>query len=82
LLDEPFANVDPLTVADLKTLIHHLTKKGISILITDHNARELFSIVDRSYLIQGGTVLTEGSASELLSHEVARRTYFGENFRF
>lgn len=80
LLDEPFANIDPLAVADVKQLIRILREKGISILITDHNAREIFSIVDRSYLIQEGRVLLSGTVDELLSHPHARRTYFGEDF--
>lgn len=81
LLDEPFANIDPLAVADVKQLIRILKKKQISVLITDHNAREIFSIVDRSYLIQEGKVLLAGSREELLSNADARRTYFGEEFR-
>jgi len=80
LLDEPFANIDPLSVNDVKLLIQHLKKKGISVLITDHNARELTSIVDRSYLINEGKVLLEGTPEELLRSEFARKTYFGENF--
>ncbi|MBI5273125.1 MAG: LPS export ABC transporter ATP-binding protein [Chlamydiia bacterium] len=81
LLDEPFANIDPLAIADVKHLIHILKQKQISVLITDHNAREIFSIVDQSYLIQGGKVLLSGTVNELLSHTEARRTYFGEDFR-
>lgn len=81
LLDEPFANIDPLAVADVKHLITHLKQKGISVLITDHNAREIFSIVDRSYLVQEGKVLLTGTVNELLSHPQARSSYFGENFQ-
>lgn len=81
LLDEPFANIDPLSVKDVKTLITHLKKKGISVLITDHNARELVSIVDRCYLINEGKVLLEGTPRELVENEHARRTYFGEDFK-
>ena len=81
LLDEPFANIDPIAVADVKLLITHLKQKGISILITDHNAREIFSIVDRSYLIQEGKVLLTGTVEELISHPQARSSYFGENFQ-
>lgn len=81
LLDEPFANIDPLAVNDVKHMIRLLKKKGISILITDHNAREIFSIVDRSYLIQEGKVLMSGSVNELLESKEARSTYFGEDFR-
>ena len=81
LLDEPFANIDPLAVADVKHLIRILKQKQISVLITDHNAREIFSIVDRSYLVQEGKVLLTGTVDELLSNSTARRTYFGEDFR-
>lgn len=81
LLDEPFANIDPLAVNDVKKMIRHLKEKGISILITDHNAREIFSIVDRSYLLQEGKVLMSGSVNELLESKEARSTYFGEDFR-
>jgi lipopolysaccharide export system ATP-binding protein len=81
LLDEPFANIDPLSVQDVKDLIRHLKKRGISVLITDHNAREIFSIVDRSFLIQEGKVLMSGTVDQLLASKEARRVYFGENFR-
>lgn len=81
LLDEPFANIDPLAVNDVKKMIGHLKEKGISVLITDHNAREIFSIVDRSYLIQEGKVLMSGTVHELLENKQARSTYFGEDFR-
>ncbi len=81
LLDEPFANIDPLAVADVKHLITHLKQKGISVLITDHNARELVSIVDRGYLLQEGKVLFSGTVDELLEHPEARSSYFGENFQ-
>lgn len=82
LLDEPFANIDPLAIADLKLLIRHLKQKKISVLITDHNAREIGSIVERSYLMREGKVLASGSMQELLSHPEARQTYFGEDFQF
>ena len=81
LLDEPFANIDPLAVADVKHLIRILKEKQISILITDHNAREIFSIVDRSYLIQEGKVLLSGPTEALINDPQARRTYLGEDFR-
>ena len=81
LLDEPFANIDPIAVQDVKNLILLLKRKGISVLITDHNAREIFSIVDRSYLIGEGKVMTSGTVTELLENKEARRAYFGENFR-
>ncbi len=81
LLDEPFANIDPLAVNDVKTMIRHLKSKEISVLITDHNAREIFSIVDRSYLIRDGKVLLSGTVHELLESPEARSSYFGEDFR-
>lgn len=81
LLDEPFANIDPLAIQDLKELIRLLKAKGISVLITDHNAREIFAIVDRSYLIQEGRVFLEGTVDQLVSNAAARSSYFGEDFR-
>ncbi len=80
LLDEPFANIDPLAVQEVKTLIRHLAKKKISVLITDHNAREIFSIVDRSYLIRAGRAMLSGTTHDLLTNAEARRVYFGEDF--
>lgn len=81
LLDEPFANIDPLAVADVKHLIRILKNKQISVLITDHNAREIFSIVDRSYLLQEGKVLLSGTTETLINDPQARKTYLGEDFR-
>lgn len=80
LLDEPFANIDPIAIQDLKRLIRILKKKKISVLITDHNAREIFSIVDRSYLIQDGKVLLEGTEETLLDNELAKKYYLGSEF--
>ncbi len=81
LLDEPFANIDPIAVQDVKKMILLLKSKGISVLITDHNAREIFSIVDRSYLVGEGKVMASGTVNELLHHKEARRSYFGDEFR-
>jgi lipopolysaccharide export system ATP-binding protein len=81
LLDEPFANIDPISVQDLKQMIKHLSKKGISILITDHNAREIFSIVDRSLIVRDGRVVLSGTVEELLMSEEAKRVYLGEEFK-
>lgn len=81
LLDEPFANIDPIAIDDVQHLIRHLKTKGISVLITDHNAREIFSIVDRSYLIRDGKVMMSGSVEELLQNKEARASYFGEDFK-
>jgi lipopolysaccharide export system ATP-binding protein len=80
LLDEPFANIDPKSIADVKALIAHLSQKGISVLITDHNAREILSCVDRSYIIEGGRVLLSGTPTELVANPIARRAYLGEDF--
>jgi len=80
LLDEPFANIDPKSIADVKDLIAHLSEKGISVLITDHNAREILSCVDRSYIVEGGRVLLSGTPQELVANPIARRAYLGEDF--
>ncbi|OGN66355.1 MAG: LPS export ABC transporter ATP-binding protein [Chlamydiae bacterium RIFCSPLOWO2_01_FULL_28_7] len=80
LLDEPFANIDPKAVQDVKNLIKHLKQRGIGILITDHNAREIFSIVDRSYIIHEGREILSGSVKELLKNKLAKEHYLGENF--
>jgi lipopolysaccharide export system ATP-binding protein len=81
MLDEPFANIDPISVHEVKQMITHLSHKGISILITDHNAREIFSCVHRSYLIFEGRVMMSGTVEELVSHEDARRLYLGAEFK-
>ena len=81
MLDEPFANIDPLSIQDVKHLIRHLAAKKISILITDHNAREIFSVVDRSYIVREGKVALEGTVEDLLENEEARRTYLGSDFK-
>ena len=81
MLDEPFANIDPLSVQDVKHLIRLLAQKQISILITDHNAREIFSVVDKSYLVQEGKVAFEGTVNEILNDAEARRTYLGTDFK-
>lgn len=80
MLDEPFANIDPIAIDEVKNIIRFLAKKGIGVLITDHNAREIFSVVDRSYLVAEGKVILSGTVDELLSNEHARHTYFGHNF--
>lgn len=81
LLDEPFANIDPIAINDVKKMIRHLKSKGISILITDHNAREIFSIVDRSYLVREGKVLMSGTVHDLIHNKEVRKSYLGEDFR-
>jgi len=81
LLDEPFANIDPISIHELKEMIGLLSKKNISILITDHNAREIFSVVHRSYLVSEGRVISQGSVDALINDDEVRRTYLGEGFR-
>lgn len=80
MLDEPFANIDPIAIQEVKQIVKILAKKNIGILITDHNAREIFSVVDRSYLVSEGKVLLSGTVQELVNNQHARHTYFGEHF--
>lgn len=81
LLDEPFANIDPISIQEVKQMVSLLSKKNISVLITDHNAREIFSVVNRSYIVRDGKVIMSGNVDELVNNEEARRTYLGEGFR-
>jgi len=81
LLDEPFAGVDPIAVAELQELIRSLTQRGIGVLITDHNVRETLTITHRAYIMHQGHVLVAGTAEELLESPEARRFYLGERFR-
>lgn len=81
LLDEPFANIDPIAIYDVQQMIRLLSQKRISILITDHNAREIFSVVDRSYLIRDGKVFLSGTVDALIHNEEARHTYLGADFK-
>jgi lipopolysaccharide export system ATP-binding protein len=80
LLDEPFAGIDPIAVADIQAIIARLKEKGIGVLVTDHNVRETLQIVDRAYLIYEGQVLVSGTAHELASDDRAREIYLGERF--
>lgn len=80
LLDEPFANVDPLTIEEMKKLIRHLKNRGISVLITDHNAREIFSIVDHCYLMQEGSITFGAPPLEWLRNASVKKAYLGESF--
>lgn len=82
LLDEPFAGVDPIAVSDIQNLVRHLTKRGIGVLITDHNVRETLSLIDRAYIIHAGTVLTHGRPDEIVGNKDVRRLYLGDNFSF
>ncbi len=81
LLDEPFAGIDPIVVGELQKLIVGLKERGIGILITDHNVREVLSIVDRAYIIFEGKILIEGPSEYLLNDPKARQIYLGEKFR-
>jgi lipopolysaccharide export system ATP-binding protein len=82
LLDEPFANVDPITIHDVQNMTLSLKSQGIGILITDHNAREIFQIADYCFLMSAGQVLAEGTPAELVSNELVRERYLGKNFKF
>jgi lipopolysaccharide export system ATP-binding protein len=81
LLDEPFAGVDPISVLDLKRSIKQLQARKIGILITDHNVRETLDICERAYIVSNGTVLCEGSPSDILNNQQVRDVYLGDHFR-
>lgn len=80
LLDEPFAGIDPLAIADIRSVIRYLADQGIGVLITDHNVRETLDITDRVSIISGGSVLFEGTAEEAVNDAEVRRVYLGENY--
>ena len=80
LLDEPFAGIDPLSISDIRDLICQLKKRGIGVLITDHNVRETLDICDRACIIYDGQVLFAGSPAALVADENVRRLYLGEDF--
>ena len=80
MLDEPFAGIDPIAVADIKGMIHLLAERGIGILITDHNVRDTLEITDRAIIISTGTIVAQGSKDDILQSEVARKIYLGEDF--
>lgn len=81
LLDEPFAGVDPISVGDIRHLVADLKKRGIGVLITDHNVRDTLEIVDRAYILHDGAVLMSGTPDEVVRNENVRRVYLGDNFR-
>ncbi len=81
LLDEPFAGVDPIAVIDIQEIIKFLKKRGIGVLITDHNVRETLGICDHAYIINQGRVLAMGEPEEIVADETVRKVYLGENFR-
>lgn len=81
LLDEPFAGIDPIAVADIQQIIRDLKERGIGILITDHNVRETLGICDVAYILKDGKVQVQGAAQEVATSDLAKRFYLGENFR-
>jgi lipopolysaccharide export system ATP-binding protein len=81
LLDEPFAGIDPIAVIEIQRIINFLKKRGIGVLITDHNVRETLGICDHAYIISDGNVLAEGTPSEIVNNADVRRVYLGEHFR-
>jgi lipopolysaccharide export system ATP-binding protein len=81
LLDEPFAGIDPLAVLDIQRIIKELQKRGIGVLITDHNVRDTLNITDRAYIINNGKIMREGSPEQLTNDDEVRKVYLGENFR-
>jgi len=81
LLDEPFAGVDPISVGDIRHLVADLTKRGLGVLITDHNVRETLEIVDRAYILHDGTVMMSGSPNDVVNDDNVRRVYLGQDFK-
>jgi lipopolysaccharide export system ATP-binding protein len=80
LLDEPFAGIDPLSVADLQEIIKELKEKGLGILISDHNVRETLAVCDFAYIVSNGKILTSGTAPEIIEDDLARKMYLGHTF--
>ena len=81
LLDEPFAGVDPISVAEIKKIIEGLKCRGIGVLITDHNVRETLAICEKAYIVSEGAVIAEGTPNEVLTNELVRQVYLGDDFR-
>jgi lipopolysaccharide export system ATP-binding protein len=82
LLDEPFAGIDPIMVLEIQKIIFQLKKKGIGVLITDHNVQETLEITDRAYIINQGEILVSGTPGEVAESEKAREIYLGEKFHW
>ena len=80
LLDEPFAGIDPISIADLQQVILGLKERGIGVIITDHNVRDTLKVCDRAYIISGGEILLEGSPEEITASPQVREIYLGERF--
>jgi lipopolysaccharide export system ATP-binding protein len=81
LLDEPFAGVDPISVADIKTEVRALARRGIGVLITDHNVRDTLDLCDRAYIVSAGRIIADGDPGAILANETVRSVYLGEGFR-
>ncbi|MBE3071700.1 MAG: LPS export ABC transporter ATP-binding protein [Acidobacteria bacterium] len=81
LLDEPFAGIDPIAVADIQKIIFHLKERGIGVLVTDHNVRETLRITDRAYIVHDGVIFRSGTPDDLAADEDVRRIYLGTEFR-
>jgi lipopolysaccharide export system ATP-binding protein len=81
LLDEPLAGVDPIAIRDIRDMIQHLRKRGIGVLITDHNVRDTLDLVNRAYILHGGQVLMEGTPDDIVGNKDVRRVYLGEKFK-
>ncbi len=80
LLDEPFAGVDPIAVADIRKMVLHLKDRGIGVLITDHNVRETLLVVDRAYIVYEGSILASGDKQTIINNETVKKVYLGNNF--
>ena len=81
LLDEPFAGVDPIAVKDIQGIVRHLQQRGIGVLVTDHNVREMLGVCSRAYILAEGKVIASGSPEEIEKNEVVRKVYLGEDFK-
>jgi len=81
LLDEPFAGVDPISVSDIKEIIHHLKARNIGILLTDHNVRDTLEICEKAYIVSEGQIIAEGNSEAILSNSKVREVYLGDHFR-
>jgi lipopolysaccharide export system ATP-binding protein len=81
LLDEPFAGIDPISIADIQRIILYLSTRGLGILITDHNVRETLGSCDRAYIVSDGSIIAEGSAEQILANEQVRTIYLGNQFK-
>jgi lipopolysaccharide export system ATP-binding protein len=80
LLDEPLAGIDPIAVNEIRELVKHLKNRGVGVLITDHNVRDALDIIDRAYILHDGTVLMEGTPTDIVGNRDVRRVYLGERF--